>query len=104
MGTIAARKDYLYDGLKRTDRDLRQMQATLEKQVQERTQELSETNESLKKEIIERNKAEDSLMLARFSIEKPQTSSPGLIPTAASITSTTRYAGLPAIPASNCSR
>jgi PAS domain S-box-containing protein len=70
VGTIAARKDYLYDGLKRSDRDLRQMQSTLEKQVRERTQELSETNESLKKEISERNKAEDSLMLARFSIEK----------------------------------
>ena len=46
------------------------MQATLEGQVQERTQELTEINESLKKEINERNKAENSLMLARFSIEK----------------------------------
>ena len=69
VGTIAARKDYLYDGLKKSDHDLRQMQATLERQVQERTQELSKTNESLKNEIIERNKAEDSLMLARFSID-----------------------------------
>ncbi len=70
IGTISARKDYLYDGLKRSEHDLRQMQATLEKQVQERTQELSEINESLKKEISERNKAEDSLMLARFSIDR----------------------------------
>jgi PAS domain S-box-containing protein len=70
VGTIAARKDNLCDGLKRTEHDLRRMQATLEKQVQERTQELSEINESLKREINERNKAENSLMLARFSIDK----------------------------------
>jgi PAS domain-containing protein len=70
VGTIAARKDFLYDGLKKSDHDLRQMQATLERQVQERTQELSKTNLSLKNEIFERNKAEDSLILARFSIDK----------------------------------
>jgi PAS domain S-box-containing protein len=70
IGTISAGKDHLYDCLERTEHDLRQMQATLEKQVRERTQELSEINESLKKEIIERNKAEDSLMMARFSIDK----------------------------------
>jgi PAS domain S-box-containing protein len=70
VGTIAARKDHLYDGLKRSEHDLRQMRGTLELQVRERTQELNEINESLKKEISERNKAEDSLMLARFSIDK----------------------------------
>jgi PAS domain S-box-containing protein len=69
VGTIAARKDYLFNGLKRSEQELRQMRDTLEQQVRERTQELSESNESLKKEIIERNKAENSLMLARFSID-----------------------------------
>ncbi|HEY3272513.1 MAG TPA: PAS domain S-box protein, partial [Methanocella sp.] len=70
IGTIATRKDYLYDSLRKSEHELRKMQATLEKQVEERTQELSEMNESLKKEIRERSKAEDSLAMARFSIDK----------------------------------
>jgi PAS domain-containing protein len=68
-GTIA-RKDLLYDGLKASEDSLRRMRDTLEQQVRERTQELSEINESLKNEITERNKAENSLMLARFSIDR----------------------------------
>ena len=70
VGTIAARKDLLYDGLKASEDSLRRMRDTLEQQVRERTQELSEINESLKNEITERNKAENSLMLARFSIDR----------------------------------
>ncbi len=70
VGTIAARKDLLYDGLKASEDSLRRMRDTLEQQVRERTQELSDINESLKNEITERNKAENSLMLARFSIDR----------------------------------
>jgi PAS domain S-box/PAS domain S-box len=70
VGAIAARRDVLYHDLKSSEHDLLHMRDTLEQQVQERTQELSEINESLKREIVERNKAEESLMLARFSIDK----------------------------------
>ncbi len=70
VGTIAARKDLLYGILKKSEKDLRQMRDSLEQQVRERTLELSGTNESLRNEIAERKKAEDSFRLARYSIDK----------------------------------
>jgi PAS domain S-box-containing protein len=70
IGTIAAKKDLLYVTLKKSEGDLRQMRDSLEQQVRERTLELSKINESLKSEIAERKRAEDSLKLARFSIDK----------------------------------
>ncbi|MGA9141583.1 MAG: PAS domain S-box protein [Methanocella sp.] len=70
IGTIAARKDLLYFILKKSEGDLRHMRDSLEQQVRERTLELSGINESLRNEIAERKKAEDSFRLTRFSIDK----------------------------------
>ncbi|OPY29526.1 MAG: putative diguanylate cyclase [Methanocella sp. PtaU1.Bin125] len=70
VGTISARKDLLYDRLRASEDSLRRMRDTLELQVRERTRQLSSVNESLQNEIAERNRAEKSLMLARFSIDR----------------------------------
>ncbi len=48
-------------GKKRAEAELRQARDELEKRVEERTAELSRTNEKLRQEICERKKAEDAL-------------------------------------------
>ena len=72
VGTVAARKDELYGVLKASEDSLRRMRDTLEQQVRERTQELSDTNESLKKEITERKQAEKALVKSRAILSRAQ--------------------------------
>jgi PAS domain S-box-containing protein len=79
VGTIAEKKDTLYDVLKRSDEKLRQVYGSLEQRVKERTAELSNINEALRSEILERERAEKA---ARESEEKFKTlteSSPAAI-------------------------
>ncbi len=72
VGAIAEKKDRLYAELKTSESQLRQMRDTLEQRVRERTAELNATNETLKSEIAEREKAEKALRKSRAILARAQ--------------------------------
>ena len=73
VGAIAEKKDHLYDELKASENKLRQMRDNLELTIQERTAKLNEINESLKSEILERNKIEKALRKSSAILSRAQT-------------------------------
>jgi PAS domain S-box-containing protein len=67
VGSIAKKKDTLYEVVRDSRERLRRMHDTLDMRVRQRTSELSTINESLKNEIVEKRQAE---MALRDSEEK----------------------------------
>ncbi|MGA9140955.1 MAG: HAMP domain-containing sensor histidine kinase [Methanocella sp.] len=69
IGSIVEKKDQLCDVLKRSEDRLRGMYDTLELRIKERTAELNNANEGLRKEVAERKKAEDELLRSKAQAE-----------------------------------
>ncbi len=79
VGSIAEKKDSLYEVLKKSDEKLREVYSTLENRVRERTAELSHTNEMLMGEISDRERAEKALRESEEKFRVVTESSPAVI-------------------------
>jgi len=69
IGSIVENKDQLCDVLKRSEDRLRSMYDTLELRIKERTKELDDANEGLRKEVAERKRAEEELLMSKAQAE-----------------------------------
>lgn len=72
VGTIALTKDELYQKMRNSDESLHKVQDSLEHRIHERTNELIQTNESLRKEIADRKQAEDAFRKSKYILDRAQ--------------------------------
>ncbi len=78
-GSVAEKKDSLYDALKASDEKLRQVYSSLEQRIGERTAELTRANEALRGEILDRERVEKALRESEEKLRILTESSPAAI-------------------------